>query len=132
VKALMKLAMDAPTFRRLYSDLGNSSALWKKIPRRRPGLSLAEISYIASRLLRGLRHDAGRGRRHQRRESARVCRDSVTTDHISPAGSIKPTPLPHLPAGARRRGRRLQQLWRTARQPRGDDARTSATCASRT
>src|SRR5712664_1683179 len=32
VRALMKFAMDAPTFRRLYSDLANSSALWKKIP----------------------------------------------------------------------------------------------------
>ena len=32
VKALMKFAMDAPTFRRLYADLANSSALWKKIP----------------------------------------------------------------------------------------------------
>ena len=29
----------------------------------------------------------------------------------------------HLPAGARRRGRRLQQLRRAPRQPRGDDAR---------
>src|SRR5512134_3022332 len=29
VKALMKLAMDAPTFRRLYSDLGNTNPLWK-------------------------------------------------------------------------------------------------------
>src|SRR5687767_13241103 len=31
VKALMKLAMDAPTFRRLYSDLGNTNPLWKKV-----------------------------------------------------------------------------------------------------
>ena len=31
IKALMKLAMDAPTFRRLYSNLGDSSPLWKKI-----------------------------------------------------------------------------------------------------
>src|SRR5262247_2338851 len=31
VKALMKLAMDAPTFRRMYSDLGNTNPLWKKV-----------------------------------------------------------------------------------------------------
>src|SRR6202171_2353646 len=31
IMALMKLAMDAPTFRRLYSDLGNTNPLWKKI-----------------------------------------------------------------------------------------------------
>src|SRR3954464_9840984 len=31
VRALLKFAMDAPTFRRLYSDLGNTNPLWKKI-----------------------------------------------------------------------------------------------------
>ena len=50
--------------------------------------------------------------------------DSVTTDHICPAGAIKPTS----PAGkylhrARRARGRLQQLRRAPRQPRGDDAR---------
>ena len=29
VRSLMKLAMDAPTFRRLYSDLGSANPLWK-------------------------------------------------------------------------------------------------------
>src|SRR5690349_142617 len=31
VKSLMKLAMDAPTFRRLYSDLANANPMWKKV-----------------------------------------------------------------------------------------------------
>ena len=50
--------------------------------------------------------------------------DSVTTDHISPAGSIKP----ESPAGAylrraRRRAQGLQLLRLAPRQPRGDGAR---------
>ena len=50
--------------------------------------------------------------------------DSITTDHISPAGSIKAdSPAGQLPARARRRARGLQLLRRAARQPRGDDAR---------
>ncbi len=50
--------------------------------------------------------------------------DSITTDHISPAGSIQ-----EILAGRRVSARapdptaRVQQLWRAARQSRGDDAR---------
>ena len=50
--------------------------------------------------------------------------DSVTTDHISPAGSIKPdSPAGRLPDRARRRAQGLQLLRVAARQPRGDGAR---------
>ena len=50
--------------------------------------------------------------------------DSVTTDHISPAGSIKRDgPAGRLPAGARGGAARLQLLRLAPRQPRGDDAR---------
>ena len=50
--------------------------------------------------------------------------DSVTTDHISPAGSIKPeSPGGRVPARARRRAQGLQLLRLAARQPRGDGAR---------
>ncbi len=50
--------------------------------------------------------------------------DSVTTDHISPAGSIKPdSPGRRVPRRARRRARGLQLLRLAARQPRGDGAR---------
>ena len=50
--------------------------------------------------------------------------DSVTTDHISPAGAIRPDS----PAGkyldrARRRAARVQLVRRAPRQPRGDGAR---------
>ncbi len=60
-------------------------------------------------------------------ENARVLLmlgDSITTDHISPAGSI----APKSPAGEylhpqRRLPVRLQLLWCSSGQPRGDDAR---------
>ncbi len=50
--------------------------------------------------------------------------DSVTTDHISPAGAIKRDgPAGPIPAGTGRRAARLQLLRLAAGQPRGDDAR---------
>ena len=60
-------------------------------------------------------------------EGARVLAvlgDSVTTDHISPAGSIA-AELARRPVapGARRRPARIQLVRRPARSPRGDDAR---------
>ena len=49
--------------------------------------------------------------------------DSVTTDHISPAGAIAVgSPGRRVPHRARRRAQGLEQLWLSARQPRGDDA----------
>ena len=50
--------------------------------------------------------------------------DSVTTDHISPAGSIaKSQPGGAVPHRARSQARGLQLLRRAPRQPRSDDAR---------
>ena len=50
--------------------------------------------------------------------------DSITTDHISPAGSIKRDgPAGRLPDRAPGAAGRLQLLRRAARQPRSDDAR---------
>ena len=50
--------------------------------------------------------------------------DSVTTDHISPAGAIKATaPAGPVPDRARHRARGLQLLRQPPRQPRGDDPR---------
>ena len=52
-----------------------------------------------------------------------VLGDSVTTDHISPAGNIAGLePGRPVAAGAGREPRRLQQLRRPARPPRGHDA----------
>ena len=50
--------------------------------------------------------------------------DSITTDHISPAGSIKAdSPAGRIPDRAGRRAEGFQLLRRAARQSRGDDAR---------
>ena len=50
--------------------------------------------------------------------------DSVTTDHISPAGAIKKdSPGGRVPRRARRRAAGLQLLRLPPRQPRGDDPR---------
>ena len=49
--------------------------------------------------------------------------DSVTTDHISPAGSIRPDSRRSVPHRARRRAQGLQLLRLPARQPRGHDPR---------
>ena len=55
---------------------------------------------------------------------SRVLGDSVTTDHISPAGSIAAwSPAGAVAPGARRRAARLQLVRRPPRPPRGDDAR---------
>ncbi len=52
-----------------------------------------------------------------------VLGDSVTTDHISPAGSIAPLePGWRVAPGPGRCTARLQQLWRPPRASRGDDA----------
>ncbi|MGA7984534.1 MAG: aconitate hydratase AcnA [Burkholderiales bacterium] len=93
VEALMKLAMDPKTFRRLYSGLGEATPLWKKISApsgqvypwpestyiaeppffENFGMQPAKVAGIAGAHILGM------------------FGDSVTTDHISPAGSIKPT-----------------------------------------
>ena len=53
-----------------------------------------------------------------------VLGDSITTDHISPAGSIKPdSPAGKYLIGQRRGAEGLQQPGLPPRQPRGDDAR---------
>jgi aconitate hydratase len=94
IAALMKLAMDAPTYRRLYANLGDANPLWKKISAPSgqvyswpPSTYIAEPPFFrdfsmtpaaASGAITGARILA-------------VLGDSVTTDHISPAGSIKPT-----------------------------------------
>ncbi|MEA3191847.1 MAG: aconitate hydratase [Betaproteobacteria bacterium] len=93
VKALMKFAMDAPTFRRLYSDLANSSALWKKIPAPvgqvypwPKSTYIAEPPFFADFAMTPAAVGGISGAK-----VLGIFGDSVTTDHISPAGSIKPT-----------------------------------------
>jgi aconitate hydratase len=93
VAALMKFAMDAPTFRRLYSDLGNTNPLWKKVSA--PGgqvYSWPKSTYIAEPpFFEKFSMAPGATGEIRGAKVLGIFGDSVTTDHISPAGSIKPT-----------------------------------------
>jgi aconitate hydratase len=89
----MKLAMDAPTFRRLYSDLANTNPLWKKVSA--PAGQVypwPKSTYIAEPpFFQGFSMSPRGTGGISRAKILGIFGDSVTTDHISPAGSIKPT-----------------------------------------
>jgi len=94
VAALMKHAMDASTFRRLYSNLAETNPLWTKVSA--PGgqvYSWPASTYIAEPPFFedfSINPPAAPGGITGAKVLA-ILGDSVTTDHISPAGSIKPT-----------------------------------------
>src|SRR2546425_118701 len=93
IDALMKLAMDPATFRRLYSNLCETHPLWKKISA--PGgqvYSWPKSTYIAEPpFFRDFSMAPGHPGSITGARILGIFGDSVTTDHISPAGSIKPT-----------------------------------------
>jgi aconitate hydratase len=93
VKALMKLAMDAPTFRRLYGNLSEANPMWKKISAPSGQVySWPKSTYIAEPpFFQNFSMQPGRTGNVAGARILGVFGDSVTTDHISPAGSIKPT-----------------------------------------
>jgi aconitate hydratase len=118
VQVMMKHAADPSTYRRLYSDLTRDLPLWNAIPAPAGNqYRWDESTYIArppffegfSPLPNPL-PQAGEGATGSLREAQPLIRnaralaifgDSVTTDHISPAGSFKPT----TPAGQYLQGR---------------------------
>jgi aconitate hydratase len=93
VKSLMKLAMDASTFRRLYSNLAETNPLWKKVSAPTGQVySWPKSTYIAEPpFFEGFSMTPGRTVAISGAKILGIFGDSVTTDHISPAGSIKPT-----------------------------------------
>ncbi|MDH3320006.1 MAG: aconitate hydratase AcnA, partial [Betaproteobacteria bacterium] len=93
IKALLKLAMDAPTFRRLYANLGDANPLWKKIAAPTGQVySWPDSTYIAEPpFFSDFSMQPGRPADVKGAKILGIFGDSVTTDHISPAGSIKPT-----------------------------------------
>jgi aconitate hydratase len=93
VKSLMKLAMDAPTFKRLYSNLAEANPMWKKISAPTGQVySWPKSTYIAEPpFFQNFSMKPGRTGSIAGARILGVFGDSVTTDHISPAGSIKPT-----------------------------------------
>ncbi len=93
IVALLKYAMDAKTFRRLYSDLGKDNVLWQKVPSASGQVyNWPASSYIAEPpFFRDFGMQPGKVAGIAGAKVLAIFGDSVTTDHISPAGSIKPT-----------------------------------------
>ena len=93
IGAVMQYATDPATYRRLYSDFTRDNPLWNSIPTTKGQVYLWDKStYIAEppffkdfTMHPGTAHDIHGAR------ALGIFGDSVTTDHISPAGSIKPT-----------------------------------------
>jgi len=94
VAAVMNFAKDPETFKRLYSNLGADNPLWQNIK----GVSgqvydwptstyIAEPPFFGSEF--GM--SAGVAKDVHGARALGIFGDSVTTDHISPAGSIKDT-----------------------------------------
>jgi aconitate hydratase len=93
IQALMDLAMDPATFRKLYSNLPEANPLWKKVSAPTgqvyswpPSTYIAEPPFLKDFTMQAERPAGVAGAK-----VLGIFGDSVTTDHISPAGSIKPT-----------------------------------------
>ncbi len=89
----MKFAMDPKTFRALYSGLGDANPLWKRVPATTGQVyNWPRSTYIAEPpFFRDFGMQPGRAADVRGARVLGIFGDSVTTDHISPAGSIKPT-----------------------------------------
>jgi len=89
----MKFAMDPKTFRALYSGLGDANPLWKRVQSTTGQVyNWPRSTYIAeSPFFRDFGMQPGRAADVRGARVLGIFGDSVTTDHISPAGSIKPS-----------------------------------------
>jgi aconitate hydratase len=93
IGAVMQYATDPATYRRLYGDFTKENPLWNAIPTSTgqvytwdKSTYIAEPPFFAGFSMQPAPMPAVKGAR-----ALGVFGDSVTTDHISPAGSIKPT-----------------------------------------
>ena len=93
IAALMKFAMDPAVFRERYSNLGADNPLWQKIKGTVGQVyDWPKSTYIAEPpFFAGFGMGAGKAHDIKGAKALGVFGDSVTTDHISPAGSIKDT-----------------------------------------
>ena len=97
IEACMRLALDAQSYRRLYADLTRDQDLWNAIPAPAGRVyAWPHSTYIARPPFFDLVHhmDDLAARPFGDILGARpllLLGDSVTTDHISPAGSFRPT-----------------------------------------
>jgi aconitate hydratase len=94
VRELMRSAFDADTYRRLYSSFAEQNPLWNEIPATVGAVYewdtgstyIQEPPYFDSFSMQPEAISEINGAR-----ALAIFGDSVTTDHISPAGAIKPT-----------------------------------------
>ncbi len=93
IGAVMQYATDPATYRRLYGDFTKENPLWNAIPTSTgqvypwdKSTYIAEPPFFTGFSMQPAPMPAVRGAR-----ALGIFGDSVTTDHISPAGSIKPT-----------------------------------------
>jgi aconitate hydratase len=93
VGAVMQYATDPETYRRLYSDFTKDNPLWNNIPTTKGQVYVWDKStYIAEPpFFKDFTMHAGTAHDIRAARALGIFGDSVTTDHISPAGSIKPT-----------------------------------------
>ena len=94
IKAVMSAATDAETYRRLYSDFTSENPLWNEIPSSTGDVYQwdEKSTYIQQPpFFENFGMDAGTAVNLTGARALAIFGDSVTTDHISPAGSIKAT-----------------------------------------
>ncbi len=94
IKSVLGTATDAATFRRLYSDFTSGNPLWNEIPASVGDVYQwdAKSTYIQEPpFFDGFGMEAGTIGNITGARPLGIFGDSVTTDHISPAGSIKAT-----------------------------------------
>ncbi len=93
IGAVMQFATDPATYRRLYGDFTKDNPLWNAIPTSTGQVYLWDAStYIAEPpFFAGFTMTPGKVAAIHGARARGIFGDSVTTDHISPAGSIKPT-----------------------------------------
>jgi aconitate hydratase len=93
IQDCMKYAMDPKTFQRLYSNLADANPMWTQVPSVSGQVyNWPKSTYIAEPPF--FKDFSMQPRATEAIRNARVLGffgDSITTDHISPAGSIKPT-----------------------------------------
>ncbi|HVF47546.1 MAG TPA: aconitate hydratase, partial [Pyrinomonadaceae bacterium] len=99
VKEMLSVAFDPETYRRLYGDFAEKNPLWNEIPSSTGSMYEWDTgsTYIQEPpYFEGFSMDTGRFEDIKGARALAIFGDSVTTDHISPAGAIKA----NSPAGA--------------------------------
>jgi aconitate hydratase len=94
ISQLMRAALDPETYRRLYKDFAEQNPLWNEIPTSAGDVYEWDMqsTYIQEPpYFEKFGMDAGKWCDIRSARPLAIFGDSVTTDHISPAGAIKPS-----------------------------------------